>query len=607
MKLIFIVAGALIGLIFAILIYNIISSCSAVIPLFAFIFFAVLMLAGAGLGRAVAWLMLKISVPKGPDLKYLPDNTAEFIRIIIKKMRYRKKVQADVLAELAAHFEDELKDCKSDQEKEEKTQQLIDEFGDVKLLGVLLRRAKKRCRPLWRTVVARTFQSAGILIVCFILYVTWFLTGKPVIKTNYVAQLNRIVCPAADESSNAAPLYIKAADSYDKLSGDISKIIGWGKKYYDANSVEKELVQKWIADNNALLDLVIAGSKKPYYWREYGDRNDSGQMISVLQPYLAQYRNFARLLTWRAYSRAENGRYQNSFEDIKTCYRFGRHLRTAPSMVEQLVGISIEAFGLRTVRNILSDHEINSVLLTTLQKDFDQITADEDFVINYKFEKLSMYDEIQRCFTEDRLGGGHISLDGFRRISSFSNMDWGGSGSTQRILGGSFHILFTHPDKQQSIEMVDRYYEYCEKIFHKTPTQLKTEAAEINKKADEIIKGNLLLNILAPAFRIINKMVHRLKVDVESTMTIIAILRHKEDKQDYPDSLQQLINADYLNQLPIDPFSDKPLIYKKTDDNFILYSLGLNFEDDDGQVIKNDKGKVESYAEQGDWVYWPVQ
>jgi hypothetical protein len=58
-------------------------------------------------------------------------------------MRYRKKVRADVMAELTAHFEDELRDCRTDEEKEQKAQRLITDFGDVKLLAVLLRPSQK--------------------------------------------------------------------------------------------------------------------------------------------------------------------------------------------------------------------------------------------------------------------------------------------------------------------------------------------------------------------------------------------------------------------------------------------------------------------------------
>ena len=94
-------------------------------------------------------------------------------------MRYRRKVRDDVEAELMAHFEDELKDCKIDEEKEEKARAILSDFGDLKLLAILLRRAKIRCRPLRRTIVARTFQAIGTLVVCFIFYAIRFSFGEP--------------------------------------------------------------------------------------------------------------------------------------------------------------------------------------------------------------------------------------------------------------------------------------------------------------------------------------------------------------------------------------------------------------------------------------------
>ncbi|MFH1884581.1 MAG: hypothetical protein ABIL62_17940, partial [Planctomycetota bacterium] len=95
-------------------------------------------------------------------LNKLPACATEYIKQVLKKMRYRRKVRQDVQVELAAHFEDELKDCKTNENREQKAKQLITEFGDVKLLAVLLRRAKKRCRPLWRKALVRSLQVLGI-------------------------------------------------------------------------------------------------------------------------------------------------------------------------------------------------------------------------------------------------------------------------------------------------------------------------------------------------------------------------------------------------------------------------------------------------------------
>ena len=569
---------------------------------------------GAFIGGVLAVIRVRRYLRKQREkqlVKYLasvPENAGDLIKAIIGEMRYRKKVRDDVAPELAAHFEDALRDCKSDEEKQEDAEQLIQDFGDPKLLAVLLRRAKKRCRPLWRTIVARAFQTVGIIIVCFILYVVWFLSGKPVITTDYVAELNRIVRPVADENLNAAPLYVKAADLVEALPDETKELLS--KQYKEVTSEQKQLIEKWLNENKETLELVIAGSKKPYYWREYGNEENPDVMMAILMPHLSDFRRLARALRLRAHLRAEQGRYEDAFDDMSVCYRFGRHLRGDKSLIEQLVGIAIESLATKTIRDILGEHEVDSAILATLQNGFEQMIADENFIVSFKFEKLAMYDEIQRCFTEDRIGSGHISLEGFRRfqfLEGLSSADYDGD-VMQGLLTSSLHILFTHPNKQQSRKMVDVLYDFWEQVACKSPAQIRTENIDIEKQAMELIEGNILLEILTPALGRICEIAHRNKADVEAALAIIAILRYKQDIGGYPDKLEKLINADYLKVLPIDPYSGEPLVYKKMDNNFVLYSFGPNFRDDDGKMAYNKEGKPRwrGTEEDGDAVFWPV-
>ena len=55
---------------------------------------------------------------KNTGFENLPVCAAEYIKLIIKKMKWRKKVRQDVQAELIAHFEDALRECKTYEEKE---------------------------------------------------------------------------------------------------------------------------------------------------------------------------------------------------------------------------------------------------------------------------------------------------------------------------------------------------------------------------------------------------------------------------------------------------------------------------------------------------------
>jgi hypothetical protein len=92
----------------------------------------------------------------------------------------------------------------------------------------------------------------------------------------------------------------------------------------------------------------------------------------------------------------------------------------------------------------------------------------------------------------------------------------------------------------------------------------------------------------------------------EATKTIIAILRWRQEKDQYPANLDQLVKAGFLDELPMDAFSNKPLVYKKTGDDFILYSVGFNFTDDGGQYSKDRYGDIRKWGDNGDTIFWPV-
>jgi hypothetical protein len=535
----------------------------------------------------------------------------DFIKLVIENMRYRRPVQQEVMNELAAHFEDELKDCKDEQEREQRAKQVIENFGDPKLLGILLRRAKKRCRPLWRTIVVRSFQTAGVLIACLIVYVVWFAMGKPVITTDYVAELNRIVRPAADESQNAAPLYENAIRLIKENSdyNDLKELVG--KKYDEVTAADKEKMQKWITKNKEVFDLVSAGSARPYYWRIYQTDSQDFGMMGIMLPELAKFRSLAKLLVWRAQLSAQQGRYEDSFNDLTVCYRFGRHIRRGNViLVEQLVGIAVEALSVGTIRDILSSHQVDSNTLKALQENLERAFADENFVINFAAERLCMYDRIQACFTDSAFGShlylpriGSLSLGSVKEQEYF----WPAGFFTPFVHPKmTFHILFTHPGKKETRQMADGLYDYYEKIARKSPAQLKAENEDSEQYFLRKLKDNLFLGIMAPAFGRIIQISYRFKTEVPATVAIIALQRYKQDKGQYPESLDELRTAGFIKAVPIDPWSDKSLVYKKTDAGFTLYSVGMNFKDDGGKMGIDNDGKPRSWSENGDAVFWPV-
>ena len=85
----------------------------------------------------------------------------------------------------------------------------------------------------------------------------------------------------------------------------------------------------------------------------------------------------------------------------------------------------------------------------------------------------------------------------------------------------------------------------------------------------------------------------RARLDVLRLAFAAELFRRKTG--DYPRQLSKL-KPDYVQTIPIDYFSDKPLQYVRPGQGFAIYSVGRNG--------KNDLGRSRSDAEERDGARW---
>lgn len=531
---------------------------------------------------------------KEKEFDKLPACALDFITLVIKKMRYRKKVRRDVQAELTAHFEDEFKDCKTDEQREQKAQQLIAGFGDVKLLAILLRRAKKRCRSLWRKILVRSFQAVGVVILYILICSAPLFIGRPNVSVNYADWLNERGRAGRTESENAYPYYIKATTAFVEMPELLIKSkIKWPA---DLNDIEMQQLLRWINDNNKAIELIIEGAKRPYYWAFYstvGTDFIKGSIIDdIFMEYLSGYRNVAHALNWRSRYKAHEGNIESALDDCFSLVRFGRHQQGKGLLIEQLVGVAIEALAHRSISMIIEKVDVPADTLKKIHEQLQDEFAGPHSVINLDGEKIFLYDYIQRTFTDDGKGGGRMLARG----APLAVGDW--KSGLWRF------VTLSYPDRREVTAKVDDYYYLAEQVSDETPWQVHQKGEPV--KWDEIAGDSFFLKILAPAFDRVVQLEWRTKTMRLGLLTMLALQRYEKDNGKYPENLGKLVELRYLRETPKDPYSDNSLVYKKTDESFILYSLGENLSDDEGQVARNDEGKIKKWASEGDWVLWPV-
>jgi len=526
-----------------------------------------------------------------------PACTEEYIKQVLKKMRYRRKVRQDVQVELAAHFEDELKDCKTDEKREQKAKQLITEFGDVKLLAVLLRRAKKRCRPLWRKALVRSLQVLGIIVLYFLICSSPMLVGKPTISINYVDWLNELVQAGKDEQDNARPYYEKAFKLYVEMPQWLSK--SRAKWPTDLNDVQLSSLPTWLEDNQAAFEAVRQGSRCVDYWSKYTSDEPElargGLVADTMEKVLPSYKSLARAMRWQILYKAYNGDIDTALSDSVALMKFGGHLQGHGLLIEQLVGIAIEALAHNAIFMLLDRIDVPADVLKSTQEELDKQFGSQEPVISMEAEKAFWYDQIQRTFTDDGQGSGRMLVRGLPYVASD---DW--KENLWRL------ISFNYPDRQEMVAKIDEYFGRFAEILAETPYDLRNEAIDEQEGNEEVRIAPIMLKITTPAYRRVSQIAWRMKTGRQALLTVLAIMRYEREKGQYPADLNELVEAGYLKKLPIDPYSDGPLIYRRTNGGFLLYSFGMDFTDDGGKLGLGSRGTPRMWADNGDWVFWPV-
>jgi len=476
----------------------------------------------------------------------------------------------------------------------------------VKLLAVLLRRAKKRCRPLWRKVLVRSFQAAGIIILYILICIGRLGIGTPTISVNYIDWLNELVRTGQEKSENAKLYYDQAAELYVKCPAAIEKkCFGCSKKegcgvnsdwLSDFNDVEVKQLSRWLADNKPAFEKVREGAEKLYFWPIYESNEPELMrgvlMRNVMKP-LSGYRNITRALGWQILYKANGADMESALNDCVVLQKFCNQMQGKGTLVEQLTGVAIEALALERIFMVLRDVDIPVDILKRFSRKLGNGLSSQSTVIDLEAEKAFWYDLIQRGFTDDGKGGGRVLKGGAVLVVG----DW--KDSLWRLFS------FSYPDRREVTTMIDNHFQCAEEFFEKTPCQLRNEGQAL-KQLDEIAKKSIMLRLMEPAYGRLSEIAWRVKTSRAGLLTLLAVLRYDKEKDKYPATLSELLATGYLSELPIDPFSDKPLVYKKTDDSFILYSIGENFKDDGGQIFRDSKGKARTWADEGDAVFWPV-
>ncbi|MBN1361848.1 MAG: hypothetical protein JW993_14725 [Sedimentisphaerales bacterium] len=436
------------------------------------------------------------------------------------------------------------------------------------------------------------------LVVLGISWAAWrivpLLLAKPTISVDYLAQANELSRPPDyDPNLNAAPYYEKLFAEFVPLpEGLAGQVRLWPT---GLRREQLEMLEQWASSNEAALRALVQAAQCPYWY--YDLTSDNGALCDVTIPYLSEVRACAWSFVLLAKYRASQGAIEDAIELLMNVHMIGVHRVRGGTLLEQIAGGGICKICQDALLSVLARCEVN---VDTFRRTLTTLTAREPCTAIPRFaetERLYGYDAIQRAFSDDGRGSGRL-IPG----PLYETKKEGGLYSPPLSYLDAVWICLRHPDRAETVQVYDRYWRAVNLLADKSPWDLFRAGSSYEAKLDEMLADAYYLHDGYQATAgCINIGWHN-RAESRGTTAILAILTRRAEVGQWARSLRELVDEGYLRDVPMDPYSDQPLVYQVEGERFVLYSAGEDFLDDGGMGVTWDQSQSG-----GDRVFWPVE
>lgn len=573
----------------------------------------------------------------------LPAPVRELIGKLVRRTRLWKREKAAVAMELIAHFEDGMEAGRG-------VDELIVNFGDVKTAARLIRRGKRRNRPLWWQAQRRLVQLIAALLLVYIGLAVLLVARHPNPSVDYMAELNRpvLATPLADRAwpiyrdawikarlweLKDDALYLKDEDGKEGRSlrpgdaawpeaaallrqqkplldamreGGLKPSLGWELKSGGFNAFTPE--ERTALTGSADLHAPPAASSR-------ADQLMAQSLLSVLLPHLSRIRQTANLLAADMRLAASEGDAARVLASYRALIGMARQCIQTPIVVNQLVGLGMLALADET---LLETNQRKPGSLSSCRVDLLHAMASAGplmWKMAVAGERAMFLDMIQRVYSDNGKGDGTATLDGLRVMAAMPPLVAGSRGGIRDVSAAESLLLpaavAVMASRRDVTEQADRMYSLAEEdaarplwVKLHEPSRAETLGREWRASTLSNIRYALPA-IMAPSLGRASMVFDRTRALHEAAMVAMALEAYRDKTGRYPATLAELV-PHYLPAAPLDYSTGGPLRYKLVDGKPLLYGLGKDGVDDGG-VWTDKKTRWPGVPDTGDWVLYPPQ
>jgi hypothetical protein len=570
----------------------------------------------------------------------LPVALADTVSRVVRATRLSSREKVQVAHELVAHFQDGLTAGRSEIE-------LRDSFGNAKLVARMIRRAKRRNRPvLWKLAhgLKRGIQIVlALLVLVYGVQAARLYRHSPKLTHNYVAEWNAPSLAVA-EDERAWPIYRTA------VLGQHGDVPVYEMSDLNPASPNWSALNTYIADNDSTLELCRRAAAMPRLGAVLDAKVDSDllQALGIAQvgrssapasasdnpdflavqapPQCAALRRVGRLLALDARIAAVGGDAQRTAADIDALHGVVDHAFQLRLLIGDLVGLAIGNLTCDAVRSILHSYPslLSGAALKSLAHRLAVLGGGPELRLNFASEYAAFDDTLQRYYTDDGRGDGlptaelmwtcRVGPGGFALRPPFGSETKAAAPVMSILLASRQEVNAQFRDWMARVES-----EAQVPLWERGPSEVEHALEQLHSSPLQKLRY-YPISLLFPSYSRCAELFERTRQARDATLVATALELYRRQAGAWPESLNDL-TPQFLPQVPPDRYDGKPLKYRVIDGQPVLYSIGVNRIDDGGRLPEPRKPNEKSVERNqrarewlpvgtpglpdGDWILWP--
>ncbi|MHB1461471.1 MAG: hypothetical protein ACYC1M_09345 [Armatimonadota bacterium] len=306
--------------------------------------------------------------------------------------------------------------------------------------------------------------------------------------------------------------------------------------------------------------------------------------------HLSQLRNLTRILSAMAVLDAHDGNLDEAYKKVGLAFQVAKASKDEPILISTLVTISCTQTANGTLQAVVKYGPPSSSALQELVRLLGETDYRLQWVNAMKGERVSGLWAFNYLLQHG--ASGYYDL-----VHSYDGSE---DPTTLKVR----FLRLLDPMRRPLIYADARHYlKYMDSVIDIAPLRYQ-QAIELQKRIQATLqklpKYAIITRQLTPIFTNGISRVDETRAQTALTQILLAAKQYKSRTGQYPESMTQVRSVG-LAGIPMDPFSGKDFIYKRTPKGFVAYSIGADLKDDGGRPVTSGSDMVKGGDIVLDW------